>query len=384
MGCRGGELNTNLDNMNTSNKTNIENEVQLIKIAVDMHLKSYRVVRQLDHSMVQPAQRFEPKRFYRWLEKQKGKAERIAVCYEAGCFGYEPARRMEAMGVEVYVIAPQNWDEQGKRQVNDKHDAAVMCRRLSEYLDGHRKALCIVHIPSREEEEKRAEGRFREQLCQEMRRMAARGRSLLLQREMAVKGRWWRGATWKEIHQKMPNWVVNKLEIWKEFIEKLGAKIAEQEEQLCGGSEAAEPRLFGEGELTHTLLRRELLNPERFKNARQVGNYYGLCPSESTTGDNRRLGSITKHGNPRLRRLMVELAWRIVRLQPQYVALKRWGPLLHQGKRSSSAARKKAIVAVARRLAIDLWRIALGRKTAEELGLRLAYEDKLDGEKLII
>ena len=148
--------------MNTSNKTNIENEVQLIKIAVDMHLKSYRVVRQLDHSMVQPAQRFEPKRFYRWLEKQKGKAGRIAVCYEAGCFGYEPARRMEAMGVEVYVIAPQNWDEQGKRQVNDKHDAAVMCRRLSEYLDGHRKALCIVHIPSREEEEKRAEGRFRQ------------------------------------------------------------------------------------------------------------------------------------------------------------------------------------------------------------------------------
>ena len=52
----------------------------------------------------------------------------------------------------------------GKRQVNDKHDAAVMCRRLSEYLDGHRKALSIVHIPTREEEEKRAEGRFREQL----------------------------------------------------------------------------------------------------------------------------------------------------------------------------------------------------------------------------
>src|ERR1700693_5325893 len=110
--------------MNTSNKTNIENEVQLIKIAIDMHLKSYRVERQLDHSMVQPAQRFEPKRCYRWLEKQKEKADRIAVCYEAGCFGYEPARRMQAMGVEVYVIAPQNWDEQGKRQVNDKNAAA--------------------------------------------------------------------------------------------------------------------------------------------------------------------------------------------------------------------------------------------------------------------
>ena len=60
--------------------------------------------------------------------------------------------------MKVYVIAPQNWDEQGKGQVNDKHDAQVMCRRLSEYLAGHHKALSIVRIPSREEEERRARG----------------------------------------------------------------------------------------------------------------------------------------------------------------------------------------------------------------------------------
>jgi transposase len=119
----------------------------------------------MDHTAVQPAQRFDPLRFYQWLEKEKAKAQRIAVCYEAGCFGYEPARRMQAMGVEVYVIAPQSWDEQGKRQVNDKWDAAVMCRRLSEYLDGYCKALSIVHIPSPKEEEERAAARFREQLC---------------------------------------------------------------------------------------------------------------------------------------------------------------------------------------------------------------------------
>jgi transposase len=59
---------------------------------------------------------------------------------------------MGGLGVEVYVIAPQNWDEQGKHQVNDKHDAQVMCRRLSEYLRGHSKALSVVRIPSREEE----------------------------------------------------------------------------------------------------------------------------------------------------------------------------------------------------------------------------------------
>ena len=135
-------------------ETNLENVLKkegLIKIAIDMHLKNYRVVRQIDHSNPQPAQKFEPVAFYGWLEKQRALAARVVVCYEAGCFGYEPARRMRAMGVEVYVIAPQNWDEQGKRQVNDKHDAQVMCRRLSEYLDGHGKALSMVRIPSREE-----------------------------------------------------------------------------------------------------------------------------------------------------------------------------------------------------------------------------------------
>jgi len=364
-------MNTILDNMKQQYNESIENKVQLSKIAIDMHLKSFRVVRQMGHASVQPAQRFEPAGFYRWLEKEKQKAERVAVCYEAGCFGYEPARRMQAMGVEVYVIAAQSWDEQRKGQVNDKLDAAVMCRRLSEYLDGHGKALSVVHIPSRQEEEERAVGRFREQLCREMRRIGAMGRSLLLQREMAVRGRWWRGRTWQRITQGMPLWVVRQLQIWKELLEQLEKRIGQEERQLRGTA-VAEPVLFGEGELTHALLKRELLNMERFKNARQLGNYFGLCPSESTSGERRRLGPITKHGNPRLRRMMVELAWRIVRFQPQYVALRRWGPVLREETRSNAAARKKAIVAVARRLAIDLWRIAIGRKKAEELGLRLS------------
>ena len=358
-----------------TNATTVENKVRLSKIAIDMHLKSFRVVRQMDHGPVQPAQKFEPARFYQWLEKEKQRAERVAVCYEAGCFGYEPARRMQGMGIEVYVIAPQSWDEQRKRQVNDKLDAAVMCRRLSDYLDGHRKALSVVHIPSRQEEEERAAVRFREQLCKEMRRIGAMGRSLLLQREMAMRGRWWKGKSWQRITQAMPSWVVHQLEIWKQLLEQLEKRIGQEERQLRQGAAAAALRRPGRrrggGELTHVVLKRELMNGRRFKNARQVGNYFGLCPSENTSGERRRLGPITKHGNPRLRRVMIELAWRIVRLQPQYVALRRWGPVLQEDKRSSPAARKKAIVALARRLAVDLWRIAIGRKTAQELGLRL-------------
>ena len=188
---------------------------------------------------------------------------------------------MQGLGVEVYVIAPQNWDEQGKRQVNDQHDALVMCRRLSEYLAGHHKALSIVRIPSPEEEARRAQGRMREQLCRQIRRMQAMGRSLLLQRGLAVRGRWWRGRSWEHILGAMPSWVIAQLEIWKELLELAEKQVRQIEMQL---KKAAPGKLlFGEGELTHELLARELIDPQRFRNARQVGNYFGLCPSESTS-----------------------------------------------------------------------------------------------------
>ena len=345
----------------------VSKKFSLIKIAIDMHLRNYRVVRQMESSSPQPAQRFTPEAFYGWLEKQLGLGERVVVCYEAGCFGYEPARRMQGLGVEVYVIAPQNWDEQGKRQVNDKHDALVMCRRLSEYLAGHAKALSIVRIPSPEEEARRAQGRLREQLCRQIRRMQAMGRSLLLQRGMAVRGRWWRGRSWEHILAAMASWVIAQLESWKELLELAEKQVRQIEMQL---KKAAPGKLlFGEGELTHELLARELIDPQRFRNARQVGNYFGLCPSESTSDQRRRMGSITKHGNPRLRRLMVELAWRVSHLQPHYRGVRQWGALLDDRK-ASAAARKKAIVALARCLAVDLWRMATGRVEAKELGLR--------------
>ena len=240
-----------------------------------------------------------------------------------------------------------------------------MCRRLSEYLAGHAKALRIVRIPSPEEEDRGAQGRMREQLCRQIRRMQAMGRSLLLQRGMAVRGRWWRGRTWESILGAMPSWVIAQLESWKELIELAEKQVRQIEVQL---KKAAPGKLiFGEGELTHELLARELIDPQRFRNARQVGNYFGLCPSESTSDQRRRMGSITKHGNPRLRRLMVELAWRVSRLQPYYRGVRRWGALLADRK-ASAAARKKAIVALARHLAVDLWRMATGRVQAPNSG----------------
>ena len=350
--------------MKTSNKT-IGAKVGLSKIAIDMHLADYRVVRQHDYAEPQPAQKFSPGKFQEWLKRELQLAERVVVCYEAGCFGYEPARAMQRLGAEVLVIAPQDWDEEHKRQVNDRHDAQVMCRRLSEYLSGHRKALSVVCIPTPEQEAERAQGRYREQLRRQIRRLQAMGRSLLLNRQMVIGGRWWQGETWTRIERTMPPWVTEKLSGLRCVLLETERQALVVERQLV----AAAPRdlFYGEGGLSHELWRRELLDPHRFRNRRQVGNYFGLCPSESSSGPRQRRGAITKHGHPQLRRLMVELAWRVVRYQPQYRGLQRWQAVL--SSKASPALRRKAIVALARCLAVDLWRMATGRATAADLGL---------------
>jgi transposase len=161
--------------------------------------------------------------------------------------------------------------------------------------------------------------------------------------------------------------VQQHLEIWKELIERSEGH-AERVEAGLRKAAGTKSLFYGEGALSSEMLERELLDPQRFRNPRQVGNYFGLCPSESTTSDKRQLGSITKRGNPRLRRLLIELSWRVVRYQPQYRGLGKFLPLLCEPKAGASA-RKKAIVAVARRLAVDLWRVRTGRRTAAELGL---------------
>lgn len=134
-------------------------------------------------------------------------------------------------------------------------------------------------------------------------------------------------------------------------------------------SAAAPHQRRGLGALSSVVLDREVGDWHRFSNRREVGSYTGLCPGEYSSGLTRYQSSITKHGNPRLRATLVETAWRLVRFQPNYRAVVKWRHLLGKGALATGPARKKAIVALARQLAIDLWRIRTGRVQAEELGL---------------
>ena len=98
-----------------------------------------------------------------------------------------------------------------------------------------------------------------------------------------------------------------------------------------------------------------------------MGSYAGLCGGVSASGQSSADLSITKAGNRRLRTDLVELAWRTLLYQPRYYLVKKWKAVLLNPK-AHVRARKRAIIAFARQLFIDLWRWKTGRRTPEQLG----------------
>ncbi len=119
-----------------------------IKLGIDVHADSYRVVRQIDGATPQPAQKFTPERFLEWAFKQLTLAEKVYSCYEAGPFGYGLHRKLKDLGIENVVVRPQNWDELGKGVKTDKTDALALVQRLDRYVSGNTKAFAVVSAPT--------------------------------------------------------------------------------------------------------------------------------------------------------------------------------------------------------------------------------------------
>ena len=119
------------------------------------------------------------------------------------------------------------------------------------------------------------------------------------------------------------------------------------------------------------MVEREVGDWKRFTNRRQVGSYTGLCGGVSASGQSHHLLPITKHGNVRLRTALVELAWRLVVWQRDCKLVKKWWGVLNPLGKATRAARKKAIVAVARQMAVDLWRWRTGRVKPQDLGWQM-------------
>jgi transposase len=115
------------------------------------------------------------------------------------------------------------------------------------------------------------------------------------------------------------------------------------------------------------LLLAELCQWERFGNRRKLASYTGLTGGVSDTGNRHVDLAITKHGNKRVRHLLIQLAWRMVVFQSQSVSVQKWKHILLNPK-AHARLRKRAIVALARQLVIDLWAWQTGRKTPTQLG----------------
>jgi transposase len=249
---------------------------------------------------------------------------------------------------------------------NDKTDALELCTRLDRYVAGNKRALATVRVPTPEQEQRRIHSRQREQLKREVKRIASQGRSLMLTQDFREKGKWWRDLRWSKLSERLPAWLIERLEVFRRLLEALEKEEAGLRVQIEQAAPKDIPK--GMGAFTLEAIEREVGHWDRFENRRQVGSYTGLCGGVSSSGQSTRLLSITKHGNQRLRTLLVELAWRMWRWQPQCHAVRGWADQLQQGGVGKASARKKAIVAVARQLAIDIWRWRTGRATAQQLG----------------
>jgi len=336
-----------------------------IKLGIDVHQDYYVVVKQEGGANPKPAQRFRKEAFVHWAAKLKSQGGEISAVYEACGFGFGLQRQLCALGIRSYVVCPQKLDERNKRVKTDGLDAKALCLKLDRFAQGNRDALALVRVPTEAEEQKRAIHRQREQLVKTRKRLEAQGRSLMVNHGMQPLSNWWKACTFAQL--QVPEWMKELLQNSQPILLALEEKIRALTVQLQGAAISKQPR--GLGLLSSVVMDREVGNWDRFKNRRQVGSYTGLCPGEYSSGNTRLQSCVTKHGNPRLRAALVETAWRLVRFQPNYRAVKKWRHLLAKGALATGAARKKAIVAVARQLAVDLWRIRTGRVSIETLGL---------------
>ena len=336
-----------------------------IKLALDVHAADLMVVRMVDGAKPQPPQKMTVTRFLAWAAQQKAQAEEVVSCYEAGPTGFWLHRQLIARGVINHVVCPTCLDTRHAGVNNDRTDALELATRLDRYLAGNDQALATVHVPTEAEEQKRARKRQRQQLREQRLSLAAQGRCLMLLNGRRETNHWWKSERWEALKAKLEPWLVERLEIFHPLILAMDQAVRTLSGLIEGDAPKALPK--GMGRLTHENVESEIVDWKRFKNRRQVGSYAGLTGGVSASGQSQADLSITQSGNRRLRTELVELAWRMILFPPGYYLVKKWQPVLLNPK-AHARARKRAIVAFARQLLVDLWRWKTGRRTPEQLG----------------
>jgi transposase len=343
-----------------------------VKLGLDMHYRQVTVAMQEEDGVIKALGKMSHDGFSHWVEKKLKAGFELYSCYEAGASGYWLHRDLEGLGIKNFVVVPKPMG-QDRRQKTDRRDSAELVDCLDRYLRGNRKALSTVAIPSIEQEQKRALLRYHRQIMADRSRYEARGKGLLCAQGIEVQGRWWQPQAWKELktHGRFQGWMQTQLQGWRRKL-----LSAEQEQQkLRKQIEALAPALLpkGVGAYSAVALEYELKGLARFKTARALSSYTGLCPGIHSSDRRGKEGSINRCGNAAVRWNLVEMVWRLLKWQPDYQAVRQLAAGLVRSKR----ARKRLVVKAARQLAIDLWRLETGRVTAQELGLVMQPTSKV-------
>jgi transposase len=249
------------------------------------------------------------------IRKMQSKAKHLVFVYEAGPCGYWLYRYLTKKGHVCWVVAPSLIPKKaGDRIKTDRRDA-VQLARLMRSGD-----LTRVYVPTVEDEAIRDLSRAREDALQDLKSVKFRLKAFLLRQDIRSTGR----ATWSPAHLRWLSEVVCPTPaqqiVFQEYIravnehtERLQRLEQELHEQVTSWRlqpvVAALQALRGVQFIVAVTTLAELGDLTRFENPRQLMKFLGLIPSEYSSGERRRQGSITKAGNTHARRAMVEGAW---------------------------------------------------------------------------
>src|SRR5215216_1889198 len=325
----------------------------------------------------------------RWQDEaaKAGRAiTRIAVAFEAGRDGFWLARWLRARGVEAYVIHPTSVavSREHRRAKTDRLDTALLKRVFLGWLRGEPKHCSMAAIPTLAEEDARRPNREHESLVGERTRLVNRIKSGLVR--LGIR-------TFKPMLRRAPEHLdalrtpegapvpVNtlaelrrdlaRLHLIRAQIKAIEAARLERLQQAPDQGPHAMVRLLarviGIGVETADRLVQEVLS-RNLRDRRAVARYAGLTGAPDESGARRRAKGLAKAGNGRVRRGMIQLAWRFLMFQSES-ALAQW---FRSRTANAPKTRKTMIVALARKLLIALWRLVRTGDLPEGLALRPA------------
>lgn len=336
----------------------------ILKVGLDIDVQRITATIQWDHLNPKPPREFgSAADVVEWVRQMTTEGHVVYTVYEACGFGYCLHYDLRQAGAISLLISPMVLDR-SRRRKNDRLDSGQLCLRLSRYVDGQHKELHVIRVPSVSEQQRRELGRQREFWRGLILTMANHGRALRLEHEgRTLSGHWWGARSWPKLEKELTAFV-------RDFLQPLREQILEakaQMDQLTGRIEAGSTKEKipkGLGALTLALADGEVCDWYRFADRKAPASFTGCCPSEKSSGGEQRTGHIDRHGNGRLRTLLVEAVWRLVRWQPSWHAYRK----LLSRLSATGKLPKRWAVALARQLAVDLWRVRTGRSTWAELG----------------